>query len=62
MYRIFDRLLLPHLRQIQMEDVIETGDRLGFGDVLERAGDNASGVLHGEQCVEMWRGSLGKGQ
>ena len=58
-YLAFNRLLLPHLRQIRMEDVVEAGDHFGFGDVMRRAGDNKSAVLHLERCVEMWRGSLG---
>jgi tetratricopeptide (TPR) repeat protein len=58
-YLAFNRLLLPHLRQIRMEDVVEAGDHFGFGDAMERAGDDKSAVLHLERCVEMWRGSLG---
>jgi tetratricopeptide (TPR) repeat protein len=58
-YLAFNRLLLSHLRQIRMEDVVEAGDHFGFGHVMERAGDNKLAVLHLEQCVEMWRGSLG---
>jgi tetratricopeptide (TPR) repeat protein len=55
----FNRILLPHLRQIRIEDVIEGGDHLGFGDVMRRAGDIKSALLHFEQCVEMWRRSFG---
>jgi tetratricopeptide (TPR) repeat protein len=58
-YLGFNRFLPPHLRQIQMEDVIEAGDHAGFGHVMERAGDNKSAALHLERCVEMWRESLG---
>jgi tetratricopeptide (TPR) repeat protein len=56
----FNRLLLPHLRQIRIEDVVEAGDHFGFGYVMESAGDDKSAVLHLERCVEMWRGSLGE--
>jgi tetratricopeptide (TPR) repeat protein len=59
-YLTFNRLLLPHLQQIQMEDVIEAGDHFGFGDVMRETGDNKSAVPHFERCVEMWRGSLGE--
>jgi tetratricopeptide (TPR) repeat protein len=58
-YLAFNRLLLPHLRQIRMEDVVEAGDHYGFGNVMERAGDNKSAVPHLERCVEIWRRSLG---
>jgi tetratricopeptide (TPR) repeat protein len=57
----FNRLLLPHLRQIRIEDVVEAGDHLGFGRVMEMGGDNKSTVPHLEQCVELWRKSLGDG-
>jgi len=59
-YLAFDRLLFPHLRQIQMEDVVEAGDHLCFGNVMKDAGDSKSAVLHFERCVEMWRGLLGE--
>jgi tetratricopeptide (TPR) repeat protein len=55
----FNRLLLPHLRQIRMEDVVEAGDHAGFGNVMRAAGDDKSAVTHLERCVEMWRESLG---
>jgi tetratricopeptide (TPR) repeat protein len=58
-YIAFNRLLLPHLRQIRMEDVVEAGDHFGFGHVMERAGENRLAVLHLERSVEMWRESLG---
>jgi tetratricopeptide (TPR) repeat protein len=60
-YLAFNRLLLPHLRQIQMEDVVEAGDHLSFGEVMRRAGDNKSAVPHLERCVDMYRGSLSEG-
>jgi tetratricopeptide (TPR) repeat protein len=56
----FDRLLLPHLRQITMKDVVEAGDHFGFGHVMESTGDSKSAVLHFERCLVMWRGSLGE--
>jgi len=58
-YFVFNRLLLPHLRQIRMEDVIEAGDHHAFGHAMESAGDNRSAVPHLERCVEIWRKSLG---
>jgi tetratricopeptide (TPR) repeat protein len=58
-YLAFNRLLLPHLRKIRMEDVVEAGDHYSFGDVIRKAGDVKLSVLHLERCVEMWRGSLG---
>jgi tetratricopeptide (TPR) repeat protein len=58
-YLAFNRLLLPHLRQIQMEDLVEAGDHFGFGNVMDTAGDSKSAVPHLERCVEIWRGSLG---
>jgi hypothetical protein len=58
-YLAFNRLLLPHLRQIQMEDVAEAGNNYIFGHVMETAGDNKLEILHLERSVEIWRGSLG---
>jgi tetratricopeptide (TPR) repeat protein len=55
----FNRLLLPHLRQILMEDVLEAGDHAGFSHVMERTGDNRLAVAHLERCVEMFGQSLG---
>jgi len=56
----FNRLLLPHLRQIQMGEVVEAGDHLGFGDVMNVTGDSRSAVPHLERCVDMWRGVIGR--
>jgi hypothetical protein len=57
-YDAFNRLLLPHLQNIPIEDVVEVGDHLAFGDVA-RAGNGNLAALHLGRCVEMWRGSLG---
>ena len=56
----FNRLLLPHLQQIHMEDVVEAGDHASFGHVMERTGDDDQlSVLHLEKCVEIWKSSFG---
>jgi hypothetical protein len=55
----FNRLLLPHLRLIKMEDVIEAGDHSGFGRVLRETGNGKLSVIHRERCVKMWRMLLG---
>jgi len=55
----FHRLLLPHLRLIRVEDVVEAGDHRAFRHVLNHTGDDRLAVTHIERCVEMWRASLG---
>jgi tetratricopeptide (TPR) repeat protein len=55
----FNRLLLPHLRQIRLEDVVEAGDHFDFGYVMNRTGDGRLAVAHLERCVEIRR-SLGE--
>ena len=55
----FNRLVLPHVQLLQMENVIEAGDHLGFGDALWKAGNARLSVSHMEKCVEMWCRTLG---
>jgi hypothetical protein len=58
---MFNRLVFPHIQLICIEDVVEAGDHLGFGDVL-RNGDRRLATVHFEQCVELWKASLGEEQ
>jgi hypothetical protein len=58
-YLTFNRVLLPHLRQIQREDIVEAGDHFGVGHVMERIGDWNMAIPHLERCTEIFRGSLG---
>ena len=55
----YHRILLPHLRLIRVEDIVEAGDHCAFGQVLNYTGDHRPAVMHLERCVEMWRASLG---
>jgi tetratricopeptide (TPR) repeat protein len=57
-YIAFNRLVLPHVQLIRMENVIEAGDHLGFGDALSSAGNAMLAVSYMETCVEMWRRKL----
>ncbi|PVF94730.1 hypothetical protein CPB86DRAFT_740055 [Serendipita vermifera] len=59
-YIAFNRLLLSHLRLVNMADITEAGDHYGFGVVFEEMGEGQLAVSHMERCVEIWRGSLGE--
>jgi tetratricopeptide (TPR) repeat protein len=59
-YLAFNRLILPHLRLIRLESVVEAGDHFGFAGVLSEFGDARLSVIHQERCVEMWRAALGE--
>ncbi|KAG8818906.1 hypothetical protein FRC18_012275 [Serendipita sp. 400] len=54
----FDRLLSPHVRLVRLEDVVEAGDFYGFGKILTEEG-NGLAITHLEQCVEIWKSSVG---
>ncbi|KAG8819827.1 hypothetical protein FRC19_009499, partial [Serendipita sp. 401] len=54
----FNRLLSPHVRSIRFEEVVEAGDHLGFGAIFSEEGDRL-GITHLEECVEIWKLSLG---
>jgi tetratricopeptide (TPR) repeat protein len=56
----FNRLVLPHIRLICIEDVVEAGDHLGFANALERNGKARLSKVHLERCVELWKPSLGE--
>jgi tetratricopeptide (TPR) repeat protein len=56
----FNRLVIPHIRLICIEDVVEAGDHLGFGNVLDRNGNGRLSTVHLERCVELWKASLGE--
>ncbi|KAG8808280.1 hypothetical protein FRC17_004016, partial [Serendipita sp. 399] len=55
----FNRLLSPHALLVHLEDVGEAGDHYGFGSALLELG-NLQGISHMEQCVNMWRSSIGE--
>ncbi|KAG8819521.1 hypothetical protein FRC19_009726 [Serendipita sp. 401] len=54
----FNRLLSPHIRLVRLGDVVEAGDHYGFGEILSEEG-NGLAITHLEQCVEIWKSSLG---
>ena len=56
----FNRLVIPHIRLICIEDVVEAGDHLGFGHILGRNGNARLSSVHLERCVELWKASLGE--
>jgi tetratricopeptide (TPR) repeat protein len=58
-YLAFNRLLSPHLRLVDPDDIIEAGDHYGYGKVLEEAGEGRLAVSHMECCVQMWGRSHG---
>jgi tetratricopeptide (TPR) repeat protein len=53
-YLAFNRLLSPHLRVVNPDDIMEAGDHYGYGVVLEEVGEGRLAVSHMERCVEMW--------
>ncbi|KAG8820176.1 hypothetical protein FRC18_011809 [Serendipita sp. 400] len=59
MMTLFARFLSPHIRLVRSEDVVEAGDLCGFGKILSEEGDGL-GITHLEQCVEIWKCSLGE--
>ncbi|KAG8782587.1 hypothetical protein FRC20_011914 [Serendipita sp. 405] len=54
----FNRLLSPHVRLVRLGDIVEAGDHYGFGDILSEEG-NGFAISHLEQCVEIWKVSVG---
>ncbi|PVF94731.1 hypothetical protein CPB86DRAFT_631926 [Serendipita vermifera] len=61
-YIAFDRLLLPHLRLVKMDDITEAADHYGFGVVLQEVSEGELAVSHMERCVEIWGASLGESE
>ncbi|PVF99235.1 TPR-like protein [Serendipita vermifera] len=57
-YFPFNRLLLSHLRLVDVEDVIEAGDHYGYGAILQEMGEGWLAVSHMERCLDMWSCSL----
>ncbi|KAG8808128.1 hypothetical protein FRC17_004119 [Serendipita sp. 399] len=58
-YFTFNQLLSPHILLVRLEDVVEAGDHFGFGYVLVELG-HLQAISHIEQCVNMWRSSIGE--
>lgn len=57
----FRSLLAPHLKLIEIRDIIEPGDHLFFGQVFQDVGDVKMTMMHREKSLEMWRYSMGEG-
>ncbi|PVF91547.1 hypothetical protein CPB86DRAFT_830534 [Serendipita vermifera] len=53
------RILVPFIRHIDPEDVIEAGDLYGFGRVLEGVREGQLAASHMERCTNIWANSLG---
>jgi tetratricopeptide (TPR) repeat protein len=58
-YLAFNRLLSPHLRLVNPDDITEAGDHYGYGKVLEEVGEGRLAVSHMKRCVQMWGVSHG---
>lgn len=56
----FNRLLSSHLKLVDSSKIIEPGDLLGIGKVFYGIGNSRLSILYFEQCMEMWRVSLGE--
>lgn len=56
----FDRLVIPHARIINTEDVVEAGDLFGFGTIFYETGNLKLSATHWERCLEMIRSIVGE--
>ncbi|KAG8809818.1 hypothetical protein FRC17_003233, partial [Serendipita sp. 399] len=55
---VFNRLLSPHILNVDMNDVIEAGDHYGFGSVLSELGSDLA-VGHMRRFLSMWTDLIG---
>lgn len=61
-YKFWDsnRLLVSHIKELEVEKVIEAADHYGFGKVLYEARDIKLSLLHWDRCISTWKESLGE--